>query len=315
MKCIKCNSDLQDEDKFCTSCGASVSSVSKNVERLSELNKTEFKNEHKTATWKKVLWVIIGLFIVIGIFSDSSEETSTQINNQEVSQIPEKTIYTQTEVAENVVNIICLNGDESSGGSGTILNSEGVILTNSHIIPQDVNEEALVDECVITLPDPKTGKPEEIYIGTPVIIPILSSKYDLAFVSIDKPYIDEDGVSYGQDSRVFSGQLDNGCENDEPVLGEKVKVFGYPAISGDGLYLTITEGIVSSLPDDGTIVTSAKVSFGNSGGLAVDKNGCMIGVPSMISSDEGDSFGVIVSNNIIIEFFNKLQALMELTEE
>jgi len=43
-----------------------------------------------------------------------------------------------------------------------------------------------------------------------------------------------------------------------------------------GYSLTVTDGIVSSLSGDGLIYTSAKISHGNSGGLAVDKNGCIL---------------------------------------
>jgi hypothetical protein len=59
------------------------------------------------------------------------------------------------------------------------------------------------------------------------------------------------------------------------------------------------------------LVTSAKVDHGSSGGLAVDENGCMIGIPSMISSDGHESLGVIISNSIIGEFFEKFDNYVE----
>ena len=82
-------------------------------------------------------------------------------------------------------------------------------------------------------------------------------------------------------------------------------------ISGGGYYLTITDGLVSSLPNDGTIVTSAKIDHGSSGGLAVDKNGCMIGIPSMMSGDDNESLGVLISNSVIAEFEDKVSALLK----
>ncbi len=90
----------------------------------------------------------------------------------------------------------------------------------------------------------------------------------------------------------------------------KVRVFGYPEISGGGYYLTITEGIVSSLPNDGTIVKSAKIAHGNSGGLAVDGHGCMIGVPSMFNGDNAESLGVLISNEIIGEFLTEVNDVL-----
>ena len=60
----------------------------------------------------------------------------------------------------------------------------------------------------------------------------------------------------------------------------------------------MTDGVVSSLLlEEGLMITSAKISFGNSGGLAVDGNGCMIGVPSMVVGDENESLGVIISRS------------------
>jgi S1-C subfamily serine protease len=326
MKCKNCEAEIKDNNKFCTSCGTSVEiekpSSSPTKEIFKELNKTQFKNNYKISK-PRLIWgaIVVGL-IILGIFSGnspSSNSTPSASNNSnsqtiETSNKAVNTTRSQSQVAKTIINILCPYGDSGSGGSGTILYSNGLILTNNHIVPQDKNENPLVDNCLVTLPDPNTGKVKEIYNAKPLIVPILSKEYDLAFMSIDSPYVDENGIVYGNYSNNFTSQLDDGCENDNPTLGEKVKVFGYPAISGGGYYLTITEGIVSSLPNDGTIVTSAKVSHGNSGGIAVDENGCMIGVPSMFDSDEAGSLGIIISNNIVAEFLKKLQALIELTK-
>lgn len=214
----------------------------------------------------------------------------------------------QNKVAASVVNILCEDGDNSSGGSGTIIDENGLVLTNAHIIPQDKDGVLTVEECVITLPDPINGNIKEAYLGTPIIVPDISSEYDLAFIKIDKEYIDDEGQSYGTYPNTFPSFFKNGCENDNPILGESVRVFGYPAISADGFYLTITDGTVSSLPGDGTIYTSAKVSHGNSGGLAVDGKGCMLGIPTEVSSDENESLGIIYSNDKIADFLDKVNS-------
>jgi S1-C subfamily serine protease len=89
-----------------------------------------------------------------------------------------------------------------------------------------------------------------------------------------------------------------------------VRIFGYPAISG-GYSLTITDGIISSFPGGGEIVTSAKISRGNSGGLAVDKYGCMIGVPTLVSSDENESLGIIYSMSLVNEFTSEVSKYLD----
>ncbi|MCK4473658.1 trypsin-like peptidase domain-containing protein [Candidatus Parcubacteria bacterium] len=123
-------------------------------------------------------------------------------------------------------------------------------------------------------------------------------------------YDHEEGKAYGEYPKKFPMYANKKqCSDDDIKLGEPVRVYGYPAITG-GYALTITDGVVSSLLiDEGLIITSAKISYGNSGGLAVDQNGCMIGIPSMIIGDENESFGVIISNDIINEFIARLELL------
>ncbi|MFA7676260.1 MAG: trypsin-like peptidase domain-containing protein, partial [Candidatus Shapirobacteria bacterium] len=92
--------------------------------------------------------------------------------------------------------------------------------------------------------------------------------------------------------------------NYSPSLGENVIIYGYPVTSG-GYNLTITDGIISSLNDDGTILTSAKIDSGNSGGLAVNQNGCFVGVPSAVVNGDYQNLGVIIPQILIDEFINQ----------
>lgn len=283
MFCKNCGQELNNSRKFCTSCGVSI------------LGSEHFNNKFISLSRKyKIglisLAVLVALIVIFSLIpSNSSKSTSTQ-----------------NKIASSVVNILCPDGENSSGGSGTIIDESGLVLTNAHIVPQDKDGNLTTEECVVTLPDPTSGNVNEVYLGKPILFPDVSSEYDLAFIKINKEYVDDDGTSYGTYPREFPSFFTNGCENDAPRLGEAVRVYGYPAISGDGYYLTITDGTVSSLPDDGTIYTSAKISHGNSGGLAVDEKGCMLGVPSMVSSDENESLGIIYSNSIVTEFLDKL---------
>lgn len=131
-------------------------------------------------------------------------------------------------------------------------------------------------------------------------------------MSIYEAYYNTDTQEYdGTYPRKFPAFNDTTrCTNEDIKLGEAVRIFGYPAISG-GYTLTVTDGVVSSFPGDGLIVTSAKISHGNSGGLAVDKNGCMVGVPSLVSSDENESLGVIYSMSLVNEFSNEVSAYLK----
>lgn len=297
MFCKNCGKQINIGSKFCKECGGEVK-----LSKTSVL-KTRFfdwiKNNRKT------FFIILGMilfFIVLGVFEDSSSSLNT--NNSTVPTTPSSIPYDQNLITSSIVNIICpstVPGEEASGGSGTIISEDGLILTNSHIIPQDENY-LHVDEtgCFITVPNPTTGQPEGIYLANPIVLPGISDNYDLAYMMIYAAYYDNDTKEYlGMYPRKFNSI--NTALQCSSKLGDHVRIFGYPAISG-GYSLTITDGIVSSFPGDGLIITSAKISHGNSGGLAINENGCMIGVPSMVSSDEMESLGIIYSMDLVRQF-------------
>jgi S1-C subfamily serine protease len=306
MFCKNCGIEINTGASFCKDCGEKVVSPNPVV---------AVKN--KTASWfRKKAGLIIGLFfagfILLLVAGYLSEETSTNspvaIDNA-----------TQEEIALSVVNIFCpstRSEEEASGGSGTIIDEEGLILTNSHIVPQDETN-IFVDDtgCLVVLPDPVTGQPDEVFLAHPIVIPGISDSYDLAYMQIYSAFYDEEEAKYaGTYPRVFPAFDDTTrCRNENVQLGEPVRIFGYPAISG-GYSLTITDGVVSSFPGEGLIVTSAKISHGNSGGLAVDRRGCMIGVPSMVSSDEAESLGVIISTQLMNSFSEEVSTYLNALE-
>ena len=295
MFCKNCGKKLDDTKKFCTNCG-SVTSV------------VLTKRIKSFATKKRIILLIVTVAIVglsaLVYFFFKKQNLSTDKRGDDI--------------ASAVVNIYCegvsgWDSDNVSGGSGTIITDDGLILTNAHIIPSGKNESANEKSCLVILPDPTTGAAKEIYYAKPLVIPDISEKYDLAFIQIDDVYYDqEEGIAYGEYPKKFPAyDSDLYCKNENVKLGEPVRIYGYPAISG-GYALTITDGVVSSLLiNEGLIITSAKIGHGNSGGLAVDKNGCRIGIPSMVSSDESESLGVIISNNLISDFTDEVMAIID----
>jgi putative serine protease PepD len=290
MFCKQCGKELGDNIKFCTQCGKDTGK---------EISANKLPQKREIFTKKRVLWGLGGLAVlaIVALVIFITTET-----NQDYAKTKD------VDIASAVVNIYC-EGDteeDSSGGSGTILTEGGLVLTNAHIIPESKNDDVA---CVVILPDPTTGSPDEIYVAYPIVIPDLSEKYDLAFVQVhDVFYDEEEGKAYGEYPKKFPAyESDHYCKNENVKLGESVRVYGYPAISG-GYALTITDGVVSSLlPDEGLIFTSAKISHGNSGGLAVDQNGCRIGIPAMVNGDENESLGIIISNDLIYEFMQEVR--------
>src|SRR3989344_2452789 len=286
MFCTNCGKEIKEGTKFCTGCGT---------------DNSLFKTPQKKTLLTKKRLIISAIILLLSVLVFWYVQSGSSL-----------TTATDQEIATSVVNIYCQNDtdEDASGGSGTIMSKDGLVLTNAHIIPTNTDEETL-PICLVILPDPSTGAPDEIYTAYPIVIPEISEQYDLAFVQIDDVFYDhEEGKAYGEYPKIFPAYDPNKyCKEGGIKLGESVRIYGYPSVSG-GYALTITDGVVSSLmPDEGLIFTSAKISHGNSGGLAVDANGCRIGVPAMVNGDDYESLGIIISNDLIHEFIDKLQTL------
>lgn len=285
MYCENCGKKNEDNIQFCIYCG-------NNLEKGTILSdETPKKNKTRASRSIKVFLAIVGLIILaIGLimfFSDSDTETSPRQITTEINNI------------KTVVNILC----DESGGSGIMLSEDGIILTNHHVISGEEN-------CLVTIPDSTSGEPVEIYQATPVVFPEISERYDIAMLEINDVYTDEDGESWGLYPNKFTYfQTPEGCTNDPWKLGEPIKIYGYPSTSNN-FNLTVTEGIISNF-DSGYILTSAKVDSGNSGGLALNQEGCMVGIPSAVLTGDHQNLGVIISWDIIGEFIDELDVLAE----
>src|SRR3989475_1673544 len=150
-------------------------------------------------------------------------------------------------------------------GSGFIIDKEGHILTNYHVIAEARTVE-------VTLHNRK--KYRATVVGT-------DRTHDLAVIQIKAP--DLSPMVLG-DSRNLQ-------------VGQKVYAIGNPF----GLSGTMTRGIVSSIrsvkePDgmsiDEAIQTDAAINPGNSGGPLLNWHGEVIGINTMIASNVGQSAGI-----------------------
>jgi S1-C subfamily serine protease len=154
---------------------------------------------------------------------------------------------------------------EEGQGSGFIIDKEGHILTNYHVI-------ADARQIEVTLHNRK--KYRATIVGT-------DRSHDLAVIQIKAP--DLTPMVLGD-----SGNLQ---------VGQKVYAIGNPF----GLAGTLTRGIVSSIrqvqePDgmtiDEAIQTDASINPGNSGGPLLNMHGEVIGINTMIASNVGQSAGI-----------------------
>ena len=146
-------------------------------------------------------------------------------------------------------------------GSGFILNKQGLILTNNHVIDNAQRIE-------VTLSDKHKYKATRIGVD---------KNHDLALIKIDAPNLQPATLS-------DSGGL---------TVGQKVYAIGNPF----GLNGTMTRGIISSIrsirgpqnnPIEDAIQTDAAVNPGNSGGPLLNSRGEVIGITTLIASNGAD---------------------------
>ena len=278
MFCKNCGHQIEEGKKFCKNCGTAVGHSNATTPIIATTVPNSIMNVSKWIRGLNKSWLIgigaVALIILALIFYPSKSNSQ---NNQQA-----------------VVNILC---DTDYGGSGTIFTPDGTILTNYHVIKG-------ATQCAVTLPDIATGGINEVYEASPIINSELSEKYDIALLKISGSYTDEDGKTWGAYPAKFkSFELPSKCDpSSSSKLGDSVRIYGYPVTSG-GYNLTITDGLISSFSDDGSILTSAQIDSGNSGGLVVDQNGCWLGIPSAVVSGKYQNLGVIIPGIFVEKFF------------
>ncbi len=150
-------------------------------------------------------------------------------------------------------------------GSGFILDRDGYILTNNHVV-------AGADEIKVTLFNKKE------YDGNVVG---RDEKTDIALIKIKEPNGDLPVAALG--------------DSDALEVGEWVLAIGNPF----GLQETVTQGIVSAKwrkigagPYDDFIQTDASINPGNSGGPLFNLQGRVVGMNTMIYSPSGGNVGI-----------------------
>jgi putative serine protease PepD len=172
------------------------------------------------------------------------------------------------EVLPSVVSISVRSAWGGGTGSGFVLDTEGHVLTNNHVV-------AGADQVTVVLND-GTGVAAEI-VGT-------APNSDVAVLQLVDPPADLVPATLGA--------------SDGLAVGDQVLAVGSPL----GLSGTVTSGIVSALDRPvelgqggsvGAIQTDASINPGNSGGPLVDAAGRVVGVNTAIATLGGQSGGNI----------------------
>jgi S1-C subfamily serine protease len=158
-------------------------------------------------------------------------------------------------------------GEREGTGSGSVIDTEGHILTNNHVI--EGAQKLTVSFGDNTYPARIIGRDPDT---------------DLAIIQVDAPREILKPVAFG--------------DSDKVVVGQKVLAIGNPF----GFARTLTTGVISGLQRpirsrngrliEGALQTDASINPGNSGGPLLDTTGRIVGINTMIYSPSGTSAGV-----------------------
>lgn len=174
---------------------------------------------------------------------------------------------------------------ETRGGTGFVIRSDGLLVTNRHVVHNASTVTAHMQDLDGQLFQ-FTGR----VLGRGILA-------DLAVVQLPP-------------DRAYS-TLPLG-DSDAVVGGSEVTAWGYPAGSISGTYPTITRGIISSkgtFDDVRGLQTDAAINPGNSGGPLVDAYGRVIGVnTAKIVSERVDNIGFAIASNEVRDRLDALAA-------
>jgi serine protease Do len=230
--------------------------------------------------WKNRL--LAGLILTLGVPASNAQPPSLRWFSQSVQKLVEQASPAVVQINAQGLGRNDETGstrvkNERGGGSGVIVDPEGYIVTNAHVVGGSMKIQALLPE----------------------------KNADQRFASILKPagkLVDAEVVGLDRETDIAVLKI---AAKDLPTLklghsealrqGELVFAAGSPF----GLQNSITMGIVSSVarqvrPDDPMIYiqTDASINPGSSGGPLLNADGEVVGISTFILSESGGNVGV-----------------------
>ncbi len=273
------------------------------MNKMHEMNKTDLRqSEHPAAARWRTALLFLGLVVLVGLiawpsfigriqYARTRAELAAMADAAAGGRLaPVAKLFTTLArlVGPTVVNVTsdrrirsvadevaALRGLPNPGvtdesiGSGVIVESEGVILTNYHVV-------ARADRITVTLAD-----------GRRFVARLVGADAgtDLAVLEIDAKNLP--AAAWG--------------DSDAIEVGEMVWAIGNPF----GLDRTLTYGIVSGVGRRGVVndplqeflQTDAAINPGNSGGPLIDVNGRIIGITTAIAGGDARGIGFAIPSN------------------
>lgn len=222
----------------------------------------------------------------LDINSDKGSVVSSNAAQQSISIDTEDTTLPEVVSAKALPSVVSITttiestglamggSDESSGsiGSGVILDTDGNILTNYHVI------EGATD-IVVTLDDGTSLEAELVGSDESSDLAVIRVK-DVSSANLTPIEVgDSDALTVGEWVMAIGSPFGNEQSVSTGIVSALYRSTALPSTSGSSIYANM-------------IQTDAAINPGNSGGALVNDKGELIGINSVIESYSGSSSGV-----------------------
>ncbi len=198
----------------------------------------------------------------------------------EPTEVASSTIEDLYRSVVQIIAIVEIEGDEIEGwtGSGTIISPDGLILTNAHVVLSDHYYK--VKKLLVAITTSADAPPQRKYFAE---VMQADEALDIAVIRIH-----QDINGNPVDPATLHLPAARLGDSDALNLGDPLIIIGYPGIGGETI--TLTRGEVagftseSGIGNRAFIKTSATIAGGNSGGMAANAKGELIGIPTQVGA-------------------------------
>ena len=219
-------------------------------------------------------------------------------------------IYSDTSKAVVLITGFEPGQQEMSKGTGSIISSDGFILTNAHVIIDKNKGRPFNNLRVFLKPDRISGDlKKDTSLKYRAELVRFSENLDLALLRIRSP-----SISNLSPTLEFS-------DSDLVSIGDPVIAIGHPEQGG---LWTLTTGTISShinnygnIPGKNVFQTETSLNRGNSGGPLINGHGHIVGVNSMISRKAKDGLAITginfsIKSRVAVNWLNSIGLKFEL---
>src|SRR6266702_1977426 len=220
----------------------------------------------RTAAIIGLILLLIVVFVIGGfagwVYAGTKSSTSSSASTSNATALDTLRESVAAKVRPSIVEVYVTLTNGAALGSGVIVNSQGYIVTNNHVVSGALTIQVILSN--------GTKEPAQLAGADP--------NYDLAVLKIAVPQGGLTVATLGDSTQL--------------KVGQEVLVIGNPL----GITQTVTNGIVSALKRtvsegqgaptiQNAIQTDASINPGNSGGALVDLQGNVVGIPTLTAID------------------------------